>query len=81
MSFFRTVKKLRLNKKGSLISIHIEADGFLFHMVRNIVGTLVEVGRGKRKPEDVATILNAKARRFSGKTAPSQPLTLIKVTY
>ncbi len=81
VSFVRTVKKLRIGKRDSLISIHIEADGFLFHMVRNIVGTLGEVGRGKRKPGDITTILKAKARRFSGQTAPSEGLTLLKVRY
>jgi tRNA pseudouridine38-40 synthase len=81
VSFVRTVTEFRIRKQGSLIAIHIEADGFLYHMVRNIVGTLIEVGRGKRKPADIVTILKAKVRRMSGMTAPSEGLTLIRVTY
>ncbi len=81
VSFVRTVKNLRIRRRGSLLTLHIEADGFLYHMVRNIVGTLLEVGRGKRKPSDIAVILKAQARRFSGSTAPARGLALIKVTY
>lgn len=61
--------------------MHVEADGFLYHMIRNMVGTLLEVGRGKRKAGDIAAILGAKDRRFAGMTAPSEGLTLIRVTY
>jgi len=59
----------------------VEADGFLYHMIRNMVGTLLEVGRGKRNPRDIATILKARDRRLAGMTAPSEGLTLIRVTY
>lgn len=59
----------------------IEADGFLRGMVRNIVGTLVEVGKGRRTPEDVERILRSRDRRNAGITAPPQGLFLVVVRY
>jgi tRNA pseudouridine38-40 synthase len=80
-SCVRTIKSFQIKKKGHLILMHVEADGFLYHMIRNMAGTLLEVGREKRKPEDMDAILKAKDRRLAGMTAPSEGLTLIKVTY
>jgi len=59
----------------------IEADGFLRCMVRNIVGTLVEIGAGKRCPEDIEQILGAADRAQAGPTAPAKGLFLIEVRY
>lgn len=81
ISYVRTVKQFRVKKEGYLIRIQVEADGFLYHMVRNMAGTLLEVGRGKRSPESIKTILGAKDRRQAGMTAPSEGLTLIRVRY
>lgn len=67
--------------KGNFIKVTIEAEAFLRHMVRNIVGTLVEVGKGRFYPNVVKDILNAKNRRFAGPTAPSQGLFLERVIY
>jgi len=64
-----------------LIKIFVEADGFLRYMVRTIVGTLVEVGRGKRPPEDVAAVLKGRDRKLAGITAPPQGLFLKEVLY
>lgn len=64
-----------------LIKIFVEADGFLRYMVRTIVGTLVEVGRGKRPPEDVAAVLKGRDRKLAGITAPPQGLFLKEVIY
>ncbi|OGX11370.1 MAG: tRNA pseudouridine(38-40) synthase TruA [Omnitrophica bacterium RIFOXYB12_FULL_50_7] len=80
-SCVRTIKCFQIKRQGHLILMHVEADGFLYHMIRNIVGTLLEVGRGKRKTEDIAAILKAKDRRLAGITAPSEGLTLIRVAY
>jgi tRNA pseudouridine38-40 synthase len=77
----RTIKGFQIKRQGHLILMYVEADGFLYHMIRNMVGTLLEVGRGKRKVETIASILEAKDRRFAGMTAPSEGLTLIRVTY
>lgn len=64
-----------------LIRFSIEANGFLKYMVRNIVGTLVEVGKGKRTPLDVLRILEARDRRKAGVTAPPHGLYLMNVKY
>jgi len=65
----------------SFLCFTIEADGFLKHMVRNIVGTLVEVGKGKISGEKFARILKARDRRQAGVTAPPQGLFLLEVKY
>ena len=80
-SCVRTIKRCQIKRQGHLILMPVEADGFLYHMIRNMAGTLLEVGRGKRKVEDITAILKAKDRRFAGMTAPSEGLTLIRVTY
>jgi len=63
------------------ITIEVEADGFLYNMVRAIVGTLVEVGRGVRPETYPAEVLRAVDRRLAGPTAPPQGLFLVKVDY
>jgi tRNA pseudouridine38-40 synthase len=80
-SCVRTVKRFQIKRQGRLILMHVEADGFLYHMIRNMVGTLLEVGRGKRKVEEIPVILKARNRRLAGATAPSEGLTLIRVRY
>jgi tRNA pseudouridine38-40 synthase len=77
----RTVRRLTLRRRGDRITIDIEGSGFLYNMVRAIVGTLVEVGRGRWSARDVAAILRARDRRRAGPTAPAAGLTLIKVVY
>lgn len=77
----RTIKRFDMRRKGALIRFLIEADGFLYHMVRNIVGTLLEVGRQKLEADEVRGILLARDRRRAGPTAPASALTLISVRY
>jgi tRNA pseudouridine38-40 synthase len=78
----RTILLIAVEKDPTgMISISVEADGFLRYMVRTIVGTLVEVGRGKCSLEEVAEILEAKDRRWAGRTAPPQGLVLKDVKY
>ena len=67
--------------EGGLLIFHIEADGFLRYMVRNIVGTLVDVGLEKLTPHDFKYILDCKDRSQASATAPAQGLTLVKVNY
>ncbi len=64
-----------------LMSIEIQADGFLYNMVRNIVGTLIEVGRGKYSPEWIDKVIEAKNRDIAGPTAPAHGLFLKEVHY
>ena len=68
-------------KEINFLHFTIEADGFLKHMVRNAVGTLVEVGKGKRSPEQFGQVLRARDRRQAGMTAPPQGLFLVEVKY
>lgn len=77
----RTVKRLDVVKNGDIIKIYIEADGFLYNMVRIIAGTLIEVGRGTYPPEHVKAIIESKDRKLAGKTACAKGLCLEKVFY
>ncbi len=77
----RTIKHIDIKKAGDIIIIEIEADGFLYNMVRSIIGTLVEVGRGKMAAERVSDILRSKDRRRAGPTAPAKGLCLMEVRY
>ncbi len=80
-STVRTVYKLTVDQNGDDITISIEGDGFLYNMVRIIVGTLVEVGLHKLEPNDVKEIVNAKDRGKAGHTAPPQGLYLDEVFF
>ena len=78
----RTITDIRIETgKNGLIEITVEAKGFLKYMVRNIVGTLVEVARGKRKPEDIKKIIASRDRKIAGITAPACGLFLKEVRY
>ncbi len=77
----RTIFKAQFTKIDNRILFDIEGDGFLMRMVRNIVGTLVDVGLSKKSPKDIKDILESKNRSFAGATAPPQGLFLKKVFY
>lgn len=77
----KTLDKLEISQNGEEIIFEVEARSFLYHQVRNMVGTLVQVGRGKLKPEDIKTILEAKDRKKAGISAPACGLYLNKVRY
>ena len=78
----RVVLSTGIPPTGKLIwVIAIEANGFLRHMVRNIVGTLVEVGRGKLTVEGFSAIVAARDRKQAGMTAPARGLCLVEVRY
>lgn len=66
---------------GHTIAIEIEADGFLYNMVRNIVGALCEVGAGRFSPHWMKTVLESKVRDSGSQTAPGHGLCLIEVRY
>ncbi len=80
-SSVRTIFDLRVERRGESVTIEVEADGFLYNMVRSITGTLVWVGCGKRPPEWVAEVLAAENRVEAGPTAPPQGLFLVAVRY
>jgi tRNA pseudouridine38-40 synthase len=77
----RTVYRASLDQRGELLVFTIEATAFLRHMVRNIVGTLVDVGRGLRSPESFTEVLESRDRTKAGPTAPAQGLFLMEVKY
>ena len=81
VSYVRTVKRLAIRRKKELVQIDIEADGFLRHMVRIVVGTLMEAGKGKLKPEAIPSILKSKDRKKAGPTAKAMGLMLLRVKY
>jgi tRNA pseudouridine38-40 synthase len=80
-SSVRTITHLALNRVGDWIWLDVEADGFLYNMVRAIAGTLINVGRGHWPESQVADILHAEDRALAGPTAPAHGLFLMRVTY
>jgi tRNA pseudouridine38-40 synthase len=79
----RTILSSRFFRRPrtSMLVYEVTGNGFLHHMVRNMVGTLMEVGRGKLAPQDIERILAARDRTLAGPTAPAQGLCLMKVEY
>lgn len=77
----RDVTRCRIGRYRDLTLVRIEANAFLRGMVRNIVGTLMEIGTGKRQPDEISTILASRDRKTAGPTAPPQGLCLLKVRY
>jgi len=80
-SNIRFIKRIRIACKGSFIIIQITGEGFLYKMVRGIVGTLIEIGRGKLPVDSVRAMLRARNRASAGPTAPASGLCLLRVKY
>jgi tRNA pseudouridine38-40 synthase len=81
LSPVRSLTRLAVKRRGKRIVFVLTADGFLQHMVRNIVGTLVQIGRGQIDAEAMPAILQARQRHMAGPTAPPQGLYLVRVMY
>jgi tRNA pseudouridine38-40 synthase len=77
----RCITTSEVLQKGNKVFFCMQGSGFLRHMVRNIVGTLLQVGKGKRAPTDIQRIMAMKDRSFAGPTAPPQGLYLVGVEY
>ena len=77
----RTVFVSRWQRKGRHFSYRIEGDGFLHHMVRNLVGTMLQIGLRQRPARDMIMILESRDRRLAGPTAPAHGLFLAQVWY
>lgn len=80
-STIRTLERLDLQQTGPLLTLTVQGNGFLYHMVRILAGTLLYVGQHRIKPEDLPAILKSRDRRLAGKTMPPQGLCLEKVFY
>jgi tRNA pseudouridine38-40 synthase len=76
-----TVKQLEIKQEGDMIFMDISADRFVMNMVRTIMGTLTEVGLGKRNPESMEELLQARNRERAGENAPPEGLFLTDVAY
>ncbi len=77
----RTIYSFDIEKSGDTVTIAVAGNGFLYNMVRIIVGTLLRVGTGRLKPEDMQAVLDTKDRRAAGDTAPAKGLTLMGIDY
>ena len=80
-SSVRTIYDAKVEKDKDKIIISLTGNGFLYNMVRIIAGTLLEVGLGNIKPEEIKDIIEAKNRQKAGKTLPPQGLFLMNVEY
>jgi tRNA pseudouridine38-40 synthase len=77
----RTLRRVEVLRVDDEIHLEVEGEGFLRHMVRILAGTLLEVGRGYRRPEALPGILAARDRAAAGRTAPAKGLCLVRVAY
>lgn len=77
----RTIHRLNIFRHQQDVIIEVAGDGFLYNMVRIIAGTLVEVGLGRRRPEELERIIESRDRRRAGHTAPPEGLYLVEVFY
>lgn len=82
-STVRTIYDIQIQyeKEAGMLTMDFYGNGFLYHMVRILAGTLLEAGDGRRKPEDIPKIIEAKSRPAAGFTAPAQGLALVEVEY
>lgn len=80
-STVRTIHRIEIEQEGNRIRISFTGNGFLYHMVRILTGTLVETGLGLRKPEEMTDILNSLDRSKAGRLMPPEGLILKEVTY
>ncbi|NCT67061.1 MAG: tRNA pseudouridine(38-40) synthase TruA [Rhodanobacteraceae bacterium] len=77
----RNVREISVTRRGDEVAVEIEANAFLHHMVRNIVGSLLPVGRGERPVEWLAELLHGRDRSVAGPTAPASGLTFLAPRY
>ena len=77
----RTVTKAEVSREGDMVRFTVAANGFLYHMVRIMAGTLLRVAQGKFEPEQIPQILEQRNRHIAGPTAPPGGLYLNRVFY
>ncbi len=79
--YVRTIYESRITHDGDIVTFQVTGDGFLWNMVRIMMGTLLEIGEGKRMTEDIPRLLTAGERKLAGRTVPPHGLYLLKVEY
>ena len=77
----RTIHRVDIYRENENVIIEVTGDGFLYNMVRIIAGTLIEVGLGKKLPEEIPGIIEGKDRQMAGYTAPAEGLYLVRIYY
>ena len=77
----RCLQAIKLTQRGAFVVMEVKANAFLHHMVRNLMGSLYEVGRGVRPPEWIAEVLKLKDRNAAAPTAPPYGLYFVSVDY
>lgn len=80
-STVRSITEIRIEKEQDMLRFYFRGNGFLFHMVRILTGTLLEVGEGRRAPEDMEVLLTCGNREQAGTLVPALGLTLLEVRY
>ena len=80
-NFVRTIYDCEIDTEGPIVSFRITGDGFLWNMVRIMMGTLLTLGKGKRLPQEIPKLLAAGERKFVGATVPPHGLFLVSVEY
>ncbi len=80
-STVRRIESIDIRQRGSYLTFTVSGNGFLMHMVRILVGTLLEVGYGNLEPESMPELLAARQRSAAGPTAPAKGLCLMEVRY
>lgn len=80
-STLRIIEEIRIEKEGNQLNFHFVGNGFLHHMVRILMGTLLEVGSGKRTPESMIDLLEGGSRADAGPLIPAKGLTLMEVSF
>ena len=80
-STIRTIYEIAILTEGTKIDLQFRGNGFLYHMVRILTGTLIEIGQGKKTADSIIKILDSKDRQLAGFTAPAKGLCLTKVIY
>lgn len=79
--FHRTIQRIGVLREGNMVTVSVQADGFLYNMVRIMVGTLLYTAQGKIAPDRIPEIISAKDRKLAGPTAPPEGLYLNRVFY
>ena len=80
-STVRTITDIQIKKVGDEIQFLYKGNGFLYHMVRILTGTLLEIGRGERSIDSIHDIFESKNRELAGELVPGKGLTLVEVKY